>query len=850
MRIKAALVIIAIVFIITAANFVSGLFLTNQSHIAILILVVGVIIAGITSGIVAKPYYKIAEQNHHLEELTEKIREVHRRTQLMMDVTPICSMLWDSNGTIFDCNEESVKKFGMQDKQEFLDKFYMLSPQYQPNGRLSREEAAIWVNRTLKDGRCRFEWMHQLLDGLPIPCEMTLVRVSYEGNYIVAAYARDLQEHNKMMAETLRLQEELESALKAAQEANRAKSEFLASMSHEMRTPMNAIIGLSELLLSDRMVMGEVRENLDKVYSAGVTLLTIINDILDISKIESGKFEIIPAEYDIPSFINDTVTMNIMRIGEKPLEFKLSIDETLPGLLFGDDLRIKQICNNLLSNAFKYTNEGSVEWQVSFEREKEGDGGWLISRVIDTGIGIKPENIQKLFTDYSQVDTKSNRRIEGTGLGLSLTKRMVDIMGGSVTIESEYGKGSAFTVRIPQKTVTDTQIGAEVAENLRAFRYFEDKRARNTKLTRIRLPYAKVLIVDDVPTNLDVARGMLKPYGMQVDCVNSGQQAIELIRKGAKRYNAVFMDHMMPDMDGIEATRIIRAEIGTDYARSVPIIALTANAIVGNEEMFLQQGFQAFLSKPIDIMLLDSVIRQWVRDKELEKTLTDLRIEVDGQEFLDMRSGQERRVLATRRSGVDRRKSGPNIPGLRMSKGLERFGGAESYYEVLLSYVKNTPALLDQMRGVEKQTLADYAVIIHGIKGSSRSVCAEELGDCAEQLEHAAKAGDFAFVSEQNESFIQATEKLIAEVSTMLQSIAKKNPKPLKTQPDQNILAALLTACQDFDIDGVDAAMAELESYDYEAEADLIIWIREKVGVMGFQQIAERLARGEICQKI
>jgi signal transduction histidine kinase/CheY-like chemotaxis protein/HPt (histidine-containing phosphotransfer) domain-containing protein len=848
MRIKAALIIIATVFIITVANLGAEIIMTRQVsgaslYTALLILAAGAISAYIASGSVVKPYEKIAEQNRHLEELTNKIREVHRRTKLMMDATPMCSMLWDRNGNIFDCNEESVKKFGLKSRQDFLERFFEFSPQFQPNGQLSSAEARMWISKTFEEGRCCFEWVHQLLDGTLFPCEMTLVRVSYDDGYIVAAYARDLQEHKKMMAETLRLQRELEAALEEAQEANRAKSDFLASMSHEMRTPMNAIICLSELMLSDDLVMGEVRENLDKIYNAGVTLLSIINDILDISKIESGKFEIIPVEYDLPSFINDTVTLNIMRIGEKPIQFKLNIDESLPSLLYGDDLRIKEICNNLLSNAFKYTNDGFVEWQVTFEQEENGEYGWLTCRVTDSGIGIKPENIPKLFTDYSQMDTRSNRRIEGTGLGLALTKRLTEIMGGSVTVESEYNKGSIFTARIRQKIVTNVPIGEEVANNLRAFRYFEGKRARNTKLQRVRLPYAKVLVVDDVPTNLDVARGMLKPYGMQVDCASGGQQAINIIRKETERYNAVFMDHMMPDMDGIEATRIIREEIGTDYARSVPIIALTANAIVGNEEMFLKKGFQAFLSKPIDIMLLDSVVRQWVRDKELEKLLADVRIEVDGQEIFDMRSGQERRILATRRSGGDRRKSDKSISGLYMSRGIERFGSEDTYFEVLGSFTKNTPALLNQLRDVTKQTLSGYAVTVHGIKGSSLSICADDLGACAEQLEYAAKAGDYAYISEHNDIFIAAAEKLIAEVSHKLQNQAEQNPKPLRPLPDQSVLANLLEACLMYDIDGLDKAMEELERYDYETQADLIGWLREKVSVMGFQQIAERLAQ-------
>jgi CheY-like chemotaxis protein len=286
-------------------------------------------------------------------------------------------------------------------------------------------------------------------------------------------------------------------------------------------------------------------------------LLGIINDILDISKIESGKFDLIPVEYDIPSLVNDTVNLNAVRIGSKPIEFRLHIDENLPVRLLGDELRVKQIFNNLLTNAFKYTEAGTVDWHLSSERT--GDDVWITGVVADTGIGIREADIFKLFTDYNQVDTTSTRRIEGTGLGLSITKKMVELMDGNITVKSEYGKGSTFTVRFCQCAVNSDTIGKETAQNLAEFRYYVRRRSKNERLVRAYIPYASVLVVDDVPTNLDVAKGMMKPYGMNVDCASGGQAAINLIRKEEVKYSAIFMDHMMPDMDGIEATRIIRA---------------------------------------------------------------------------------------------------------------------------------------------------------------------------------------------------------------------------------------------------------------------------------------------------
>jgi signal transduction histidine kinase len=290
--------------------------------------------------------------------------------------------------------------------------------------------------------------------------------------------------------------------------ANQAKSDFLAKMSHEMRTPLNAIIGLSALALEDETVNEETRLNIEKVGNAGDILLSTVNDILDLSKIEAGKLELAPVKYDMPSLLNDTVTQSVMHIGEKPIEFILDIDETLPALLCGDDRRIKQLFNNLLSNAFKYTKEGTVELGVRCERDGEdAETVWMTAWVKDTGVGIKPEKIASLFDEFMQADTQINRHVVGTGLGLSITKKMAELMGGGITVESDYGKGSTFTVTLRQGFVTDAHIGSDVVDNLKRFKYSEHKRRRDAMYARTKLPYARVLVVDDNVTNLDVARG-------------------------------------------------------------------------------------------------------------------------------------------------------------------------------------------------------------------------------------------------------------------------------------------------------------------------------------------------------
>jgi signal transduction histidine kinase/CheY-like chemotaxis protein len=628
---------------------------------------------------------------------------------------------------------------------------------------------------------------------------------------------------------------ELEIALSDAREANKAKSSFLARMSHEIRTPLNVVIGLSELALESDELTDETHGNLEKIYGSGAMLLSIVNDILDISKIEAGKLELISVEYDIPSLINDTVTQSILRLEEKPIEFILNIDENLPTLLYGDDLRIKQIVNNLLSNACKYTKHGAVEFGLNCEHETGTDTVWMTVSVRDTGIGISPEDVStRLFRDYAKMDTMTNRAVEGTGLGLSIVKTLVEMMGGAITVESEYGKGSTFTARFRQKHVNDSVIGPEVAKNLKELRYSVSKRNRHSQLVRIRLPYARVLVVDDNVTNLDVARGMLQAYGMKIDCVTGGQQAIDAVRGGKVRYDAIFMDHMMPGMDGMETTRIIREEIEDEYAKTVPIIALTANAIMGNREMFLSRGFQAFLSKPIEMTHLDVVVRQWVRNKSREDAF-------DGE--------KEEKAPPAARGGNARRADGrlkmlsglKDVAGLNMNKGLERFDRDEELYRrVLRSFVTNTRHILETVKEVNEGNLEDYVFAVHGIKASSLGIGADDLGGMAETLEKKSRAGDLDFIRANHPAFYDAARKLILAIDDVLGKIASDMPK--KDRPGAEILSRIRAACENYDIDRLDAAMTELEIFEYESDDGLAVWLRENVDRMNYEEITERLS--------
>jgi signal transduction histidine kinase/DNA-binding response OmpR family regulator len=614
-----------------------------------------------------------------------------------------------------------------------------------------------------------------------------------------------------------------------AEAASRSKSAFLATMSHEIRTPLNAIIGLSDIELQKELP-AETRVNVEKINGSGGNLLSIINDILDISKIETGNLTLIPVDYDIPSLVNDTVQLNIVRIGSKRIIFKLKIEDSVPVRLLGDELRIKQILNNLLSNAFKYTEEGEVTLSISWKKREEN--AWVTFEIRDSGQGIREKDIPKLFSEYSQLDARANRHIEGTGLGLSITKNLVALMNGKIGVESEHGKGSVFTVHIPQRIIDETPIGENVARNLESFRFKEVYNSQNLRLIRSYMPYGKVLVVDDVETNLDVAKGLLTPYGLRIDTASSGLEAIEKVKKAASadensRYDALFMDHMMPGMDGIETVRIIRNELSGNYGKTVPIIALTANALTGNERMFLANGFTAFISKPIDVMHLDAVLNTWIRNKQSEETIKNAEVELSNMKKEDKNSGALDDVL---------------VAGVDIEQGKERYNGETAYLDILRSWCRHTPILLEKMKNPTKENLPEYTVTVHGLKGSSYGIIANEIGKKAQELEGFAKAGELAKIQAANDDFIKMTELLLAEIQKLLdKASAEKGAKKKIPSPDPVLLANLLDAAKRYKSTIMEEILEYLESYDYESGGDLIPWLREQTDNLEYDAICERL---------
>lgn len=427
----------------------------------------------------------------------------------------------------------------------------------------------------------------------------------YKGESFGKIYALvDETEHFQYM-------EELEEQKEIADSANAAKSRFLANMSHEIRTPINAVLGMDEMILRESREP-EIRSYAANIMSAGKTLLSLINDILDLSKVEEGKMEIIPVQYELSSLLNDLENMILERAKKKGLEFRNDVCKEIPHLLYGDEIRIRQCVVNLLTNAVKYTEKGSVSLEVFYEKKDEKHI-LLGFSVKDTGMGMKKEDLDKLFAPFQRIEEKRNRTIEGTGLGMSIVRQLLALMGSELTVESEYGKGSSFTFSVEQEVVKWEEIGDY------SKRSKEIRGENGVYRERFHAPDAKILVVDDTEMNLTVIQSLLKKTKIQIDTAASGKEALALFDKNA--YDAVFIDHMMPDMDGIETLKHMRE---SEKDTEVPAVALTANAVSGAREMYLSAGFTDYLSKPVDGDKLEKMLSELLPKEKLQSVGTSV----------------------------------------------------------------------------------------------------------------------------------------------------------------------------------------------------------------------------------
>ncbi len=587
-------------------------------------------------------------------------------------------------------------------------------------------------------------------------------------------------------AERDRLVDASERALAASE----AKSSFLSNMSHEIRTPINAVLGMNEMILRECDDQNILRYS-ESIRTAGSTLLGLVNDILDFSKIEAGKMEIIPVDYDLSSVINDLVNMIQTKADAKGLKLELEIDKKVPKLLHGDEVRIKQVVTNILTNAVKYTEKGIVTLCLAYEIVSDDpDSVMLNVAVKDTGIGIKQEDMQKLFSEFDRIEEERNRHVEGTGLGMSITKRLLEMMGSSLQVESIYGLGSKFSFSLKQTVVKWEEIGDYEAA------YKASLASRGKYHERFRAPEARILVVDDTPMNLEVITNLLKTTGVKIETAESGEEALSLAFD--KKYDVIFLDHMMPDKDGIETLQEMRSRTN-DPNLGTPVICLTANAISGAREKYLAAGFDNYLTKPIDSVKLEEMLISYLPEEKVLTSEPEPEAETPGNERTPALPDCIRAI-----SEID------------TQAGIKNCGDIEGYLNTIKIYARTVKDNADALEQFWKDwDLKNVTIKIHALKSSSRIIGAAGLGELAQDLENAGNDRDLDKIGAGIDELLSRYRKIGEELSPLL-SDEEPDESNLKAISEDE-LKELYTAIKEFisvsDYDSVIDLIERLKDY-------------------------------------
>ena len=568
----------------------------------------------------------------------------------------------------------------------------------------------------------------------------SLARDFHDDPYCIVCFVYDLTKEKNMLEEVVR--------------ANEAKSQFLANMSHEIRTPINGILGMDSVLLKE-CHDENLREYAKNIQSAGQSLLSIINDILDISKIESGKMEILTIRYQLFSVLNDCYNLTKIKLQNKPVSFIMQINEKLPSWLYGDEVRIRQIINNFLSNAVKYTKEGNITFELDFE-EKTDEQILLVITVRDTGIGIKEEDLGKLFESFTRIEEKRNRNIEGTGLGLNLTKNLVNLMGGEVFAESTYGKGSCFTAKIPQK-IADAKPMGDFGKRYQQYLSTSD----DDKLSFL-APDAKILVVDDVTMNLKVVEGLLKATKIQIDTAVSGSECLECVK--TTPYQMIFLDHMMPEMDGLETLEHMKNLADNPNAQT-PVIMLTANAIVGAKEEYIEAGFTDYLTKPIrETELLEMILKYLPEELVCENGGQGIEKSQDAQDMEQPEVGGE---------GAEPLQRLEQLEGLDVKTGLTYCMNEEDFYIEMLQEFLQADKASQLKHFLAEEDWDNYRTTVHALKSTSLTIGAAHLFGEAKALEMAAKEGNMDYIRSHHDGVMDEYKELTDHLKEILENGAE-----------------------------------------------------------------------------
>lgn len=621
---------------------------------------------------------------------------------------------------------------------------------------------------------------------------------------------------------------DLEEARKSADAANQAKSIFLAKMSHEIRTPINAVIGMNEMILREEPDL-HIQEYAMDIKRSAETLLSTINDILDLSKVESGKMEIIPEEYDVSSLLHDVLNMISFKAKDKNLKVELSLDEKIPSRLYGDDIRIRQILINILNNAVKYTEQGSITFTATASIENES--AVLHFSVKDTGIGIRKEDMERLFSEYARLEESRNRNIEGTGLGMNITQQLLTLMGSELHVESTYGKGSCFSFDLEQKIMDSEPIGnleKRISEQAASYSY-------NASFIA---PKAQILLVDDNATNRKVCISLLKETEVNIDEASGGYECLEMVKE--KHYDVILLDHMMPDLDGVETLKKMNT-LEINMCKDVPVVALTANAVSGAEEMYKEAGFTCFLPKPI-------------RPEKLEKMLKDLLPE----NLIEKAGNREQKRPSP---PVDEVKL-PEVEGFDWEYALLHMKDQQLLIETIKDFLlmeetdrKNLQQYYENIQqGVDmEESLRLYRVCVHSMKNSVAMIGALTVSALAKILEAYARDNNIKQLEKLHDTFMDEWKQKVLYLKA---AFSEDEEKQGELEPDpfmiSEYLKLLKTAMQECDLDAADEIVAQLSHYKYSEDWKIIFDnlciavknIDEEAAISGITQWEELLSNG------